>query len=145
MSSDNVRETIQPQSVRVLAAVIQRGNNYLVCQRPLHKRHGGFWEFPGGKLEAGEDIERAAIRELAEELGVRVTSVSDVVYRTSDPNSAFVIEFAFVECEGEPVALEHDALLWQRLELLPCVALAPSDRAFVEWFLREKRQADTRT
>lgn len=129
----------------MLAAVIHRADKYLVCQRPAHKRHGGLWEFPGGKLEAGEDIELAAIRELAEELGVRVTSVGDVVYRASDPDSPFVIEFAFVGCDGEPVALEHDALLWDRLELLPRLALAPSDRAFVDWLLLEKGQAETRT
>lgn len=137
MTSHNERHTREPQLVRVLAAVVQRGDKYLVCQRPAHKRHGGLWEFPGGKLEAGEDIERAAIRELAEELGVRVTSVSDVVYRASDPDSPFVIEFAFVDCAGEPVAIEHDALLWDSLESLRDLPLAPSDRAFVDWLLSQ--------
>ena len=39
--------------IRVLAAVIARGDRYLVCRRPVQKRHGGLWEFPGGKLELG--------------------------------------------------------------------------------------------
>jgi mutator protein MutT len=64
-------------SIRVIAAVLARGEKLLVCQRPPHKRHGGLWEFPGGKVEAGEDDETAARRELAEELGIEVESVGD--------------------------------------------------------------------
>ena len=60
--------------VRVVAAVIERasdeGARLLVCRRPAHKRHGGLWEFPGGKVEAGEDLLHAARRELAEELAL---------------------------------------------------------------------------
>ena len=61
--------------VRVIAAVVWRGDRLLVCQRPAHKRHGGLWEFPGGKVEAGESDAAAARRELREELGVEVTAV----------------------------------------------------------------------
>jgi 8-oxo-dGTP pyrophosphatase MutT (NUDIX family) len=50
---------------RVLAAVIQRDSRLLLAQRPSHKRHGGLWEFPGGKLAIGEDHLAAARRELA--------------------------------------------------------------------------------
>ena len=52
----------------VVAAVVRRGNKMLVCQRPLHKHHGGLWEFPGGKVEHQETLNAAAQRELAEEL-----------------------------------------------------------------------------
>jgi len=54
------------ESVRVAAAVIERGGRLLVCQRPLGKRHGGLWEFPGGKLHEGEDLLAATTRELSE-------------------------------------------------------------------------------
>ena len=50
-----------------MAAVIERDGKLLVCRRPGHKRHGGLWEFPGGKLEPGETIVDAARRELDEE------------------------------------------------------------------------------
>ena len=56
--------------MRVLATVIRRDGRLLVCQRPSHKRHGGLWEFPGGKVEPGESDLAASRRELAEELGV---------------------------------------------------------------------------
>jgi 8-oxo-dGTP pyrophosphatase MutT (NUDIX family) len=47
--------------ISVLAAVITHQSRYLVCQRPLSKRHGGLWEFPGGKIEPGESLLDAAI------------------------------------------------------------------------------------
>ena len=53
---------------RVVAAVIQREDKFFVCLRPKDKRHGGMWEFPGGKLANGESLAEAAERELKEEL-----------------------------------------------------------------------------
>jgi 8-oxo-dGTP diphosphatase len=119
----------------VLAAVVQRENRYLICQRPAHKRHGGLWEFPGGKLEPGETHEHAARRELPEELGVQVRTVGGMLFSIADPGSPFVIEFAPVTIDGEPKCLEHSALQWLTLDELPKLELAPSDRRFVE-FLR---------
>ncbi len=49
--------------IRVLASVIERDHRLLVCRRPLHKRHGGLWEFPGGKVREGESDLEAARRE----------------------------------------------------------------------------------
>jgi 8-oxo-dGTP diphosphatase len=108
---------------RVIAAVICREDKLLVCQRPAHKRHGGLWEFPGGKLEEGEDDERAARRELREELGVEVISVGATAFESRDPDSPFLIAFVPVEIVGEPQAHEHAALVWgtvDELQLLAC-------------------------
>jgi mutator protein MutT len=62
---------------RVVAAVIQRNDQYLLCQRPAHKRHGGLWEFPGGKVHDGETDFDAISRELTEELEVGVVRVGN--------------------------------------------------------------------
>ena len=117
----------------VLAAVIQRDGQYLICQRPAHKRHGGLWEFPGGKLESGETHQDAARRELAEELGVDVQTVGTPLFSVADPGSEFVIEFVPVTIEGEPRCIEHSAVQWLTIDELAKLALAPSDRLFVEF------------
>src|SRR5688572_7033833 len=78
--------------IRVLAAVVHRNGKYLICQRPLNKRHGGLWEFPGGKIESGETNLDAAQRELQEELSVSVTGVRAVLFSSQDPGSEFVID-----------------------------------------------------
>lgn len=119
----------------VLAAVIERDGNYLVCQRPPHKRHGSLWEFPGGKVEAGETHLDAARRELAEELDVQVLSVASAIFSVADPGSEFLIEFVPAAIHGNPKCLEHTDLRWMSLVDLPSLDLAPSDRKFVE-FLR---------
>jgi mutator protein MutT len=107
-----------------------------VCQRPRHKRHGGLWEFPGGKIESGESNESAARRELAEELGVEVQGVGEVEFAFADPGSSFLIEFAQVEITGEPTCHEHEALAWcTPQELEKTMNLAPSDRRYVEYLL----------
>lgn len=116
--------------IPVLAAVIRRGHRTLVARRPADKRHGGLWEFPGGKLEPGESWLDAARRELREELGVEVTAVGEPVFRRRDPASAFEIVFVEVEIEGEPEALEHEALRWMSVEHMMTLELAPADAAF---------------
>ncbi len=120
---------------RVLAAVISRGADYLICQRPAHKRHGGLWEFPGGKLEPGETDADAARREMQEELGVVVAAVGDELLVIHDEGSPFWIAFVPVEIDGEPACLEHSALAWETPTDLLAYALAPSDRRFVEWLV----------
>lgn len=119
--------------IRVLAAVVTRGDRYLVCRRPAHKRHGGLWEFPGGKLEAGESLLDAAVRELAEELGVRVVRIEAPVFEGGDPGSHYIIEFVATEIDGEPECLEHEAIAWATLDELADFELAPTDRRFVEF------------
>jgi voltage-gated potassium channel len=126
--------------VRVLAAVIRRDGRYLLCRRPRHKRHGGLWEFPGGKLEPGETLEHAAERELREELALELESAGDVAFSVHDPGSPFLIEFVPVGARGEPQALEHEALAWVTLAEAAALDLAPSDRRFVEWLRRAEEQ-----
>ena len=116
--------------IRVVAAVIQRDGRFLVCQRSHLKRHGGLWEFPGGKIELSETIEAAAERELKEELALEVTGIGRTLLIQMDPGSPFQIEFVEVFAEGDPRALEHEEVRWvlpSELELIP---LAPTDEVF---------------
>jgi mutator protein MutT len=120
----------EEEFTRVVAAVIEQEGRLLLCRRPTGKRHAGLWEFPGGKLLPGESIPDAVRRELAEELAVEVLAVGGLLFERQDPGSPFVVEFYPVEIAGEPIALEHEALIWVKPEDLAGMDLAPSDRAF---------------
>ncbi len=124
--------------MRVVAAVLRREQRYLLGLRPSEKRHGGLWEFPGGKLAPGESLVAAARRELAEELDLDVTAVGDVLRSVGDRGSPFVIEFVEAHVVGDPVALEHEAVGWFTLEEMDSMPLAPADAAFAGW-LKEAR------
>lgn len=124
--------------VRVLAAVIEEHGRYLVCRRPLHKRHGGLWEFPGGKLEVGETDFDAARRELREELAVEVIAVRNATFSMRDPGSPYLIAFVPTDVAGTPVCLEHIEHRWCTLSELTRLELAPSDKEFVNSALFQK-------
>jgi 8-oxo-dGTP pyrophosphatase MutT (NUDIX family) len=121
-----------PDEIRVVAAVIEREGRYLLGRRPDHKRHGGLWEFPGGKLDPGEDYAGAATRELAEELELEVTSVGGLLLSCRDDGSPFVIDFIEVEAVGTARALEHSEIGWFTPAELAALETAPADRRFVE-------------
>jgi mutator protein MutT len=141
MSPDPVA-SLTPARVRVIAAAIRRDDQLLVCQRPTHKRHGGLWEFPGGKVEPNESDESAARRELGEELGVHVDSVAEPDFSIADPDSPFLIVFVPTTITGEPTCHEHTALAWLTPTELIDLPLAPSDRRYVELLLaRENARA----
>jgi mutator protein MutT len=115
--------------IEVVAAVVRRADRYLVARRPAHKQHGGLWEFPGGKRDAGESADDALRRELAEELGVSDASVGRVLATLA--NDAIVLHFleATFDCEARPS--EHSELRWCTAEELRGMPLCPLDRRFV--------------
>ncbi len=126
----NGRSDAGRPSVDVLAAVVRSGDRILVCRRPRAKRHGGLWEFPGGKVKEGESWERAAARELREELGVELVRMGDPVFARQDPGSPFLVHFVDVAIVGEPEPREHEELRWAALSELAALPLAPADAAF---------------
>lgn len=120
-----------PAIVPVVAAVVEEEGRYLVGRRPQSKRHGGLWEFPGGKLEGGESWEAGAARELAEELGLTLRALGPVLFERHDSGSPYRIRFIAAEVVGRPQPLEHSAVAWHTLAQLEQMPLAPSDAAFV--------------
>ena len=104
--------------IEVAAAVIQRADGaFLLAQRPAGKVYAGWWEFPGGKVEAGEAAERALARELHEELGIDVRTAYPWITRTHAYQHATVLLrfFRVLDWTGDPHPREGQSFVWQRI------------------------------
>jgi mutator protein MutT len=121
--------------VEVVAAVIERDGRILIGQRKPGGRHALQWEFPGGKVEPGEDARAALARELREELGVEAVigaqiDAYDFLYQ---PGSITRLMFFHVtEFRGEVVNLDFHALAWEPRENLPAYDFLEGDVEFVK-------------
>lgn len=113
----------------VVAALIWRGDRFLACQRPAHKARGLLWEFVGGKVEPGESLQEALIRECQEELAVsvRVDSVFMEVTHQYPDITVHLTLFNAAIIEGEPQLLEHHAMAWITTEEIDDLAFCPAD------------------
>lgn len=107
---------IEAALTRVSAAVLlqEDGEVFLLAQRPPGKAYAGYWEFPGGKVEAGEGFAEALVRELQEELGITVTSMTPWLTRHFVyPHARVEIRFFRVTAwTGELQLHEHSAKAW---------------------------------
>jgi 8-oxo-dGTP diphosphatase len=101
--------------MRVVAAVIQIGDEFLACRRAPQKNQAGKWEFPGGKVEPGETDAQALIREIREELTVDV-HVGDLVAESrsiSGPQEIVMYTYFAQLISRKPTqSSDHDKLLW---------------------------------
>jgi 8-oxo-dGTP diphosphatase len=116
--------------VEVAAAVICRADGqFLLAQRPQGRPYPGYWEFPGGKIEAGETPARALVRELQEELGMQVRRASPWMTRIHRYSHATVRLhfFRVTEWAGEPLCLEQQSIAWQSIETLSVSPLLPAN------------------
>lgn len=116
--------------VDVAAAVIERPDgSFLLAQRPAGKVYAGWWEFPGGKVEAGEPPERALARELHEELGIEVRTAYPWITRmhTYEHATVRLHFFRVVAWRGEPHGRERQAFLWQRPEAPMASPMLPAN------------------
>lgn len=129
----DIRPEAAPEDItRVVAAVVRKGDRWLVCRRGKGTRYEGLWEFPGGKAEAGEDDEATIRRELREELEVGVQLVGPPILAFTDPGSGILVVFREVHIEGVPLPREHEAICWGTLPEIRRLQLAPVDRLFVD-------------
>lgn len=139
-AGDRTEMTLMPV---VAVALTDRTGRILVAQRPAGKDHAGLWEFPGGKVEAGESPEAALVRELGEELGVTVDpSALEPLAFSSAPRATrhlLLLLYRCSEWQGEPRALDAAALRWVAPAALGDLAMPPADRPFVSILAAEHR------
>ena len=117
----------------VAGAIADAEGRVLIAQRPRGRHMAGRWEFPGGKLVAGEDPYIGLQRELAEELGVTVREAKPLIRLRHDyPDRRVLLDVWQVTAyDGEPQALDAQALTWARPDELPRHDLLEADRAIV--------------
>lgn len=128
------RPVTQPKreipSYVVTAAVIHNDEHVLIAQRPQGGLLGGLWEFPGGKLNSGEDLASCLKREIREELGVEI-SVGDALGVYRHAYTHFRVTLHAFQCallNGQPRPLEHHALEWASPRALSNFPMGKLDR-----------------
>ena len=114
----------------VVAALIWEHSRFLICQRPAHKARGLLWEFVGGKVEQGETMADALIRECREELDVTVR-VDDVFTQVVHQYPDILIRLTLFNCriaEGTPKLLEHHDMRLIHPHEIPDLDFCPADK-----------------
>ncbi|MBX9859431.1 MAG: (deoxy)nucleoside triphosphate pyrophosphohydrolase [Sphingomonas sp.] len=119
----------------VAAALVDRDGRVLLAQRPAGKQHAGLWEFPGGKIDAGERPEAALIRELAEELAINVTAAclapATFASVSHDDRQLLLLLYVCRKWSGVPRAVEASALRWVRPVEMHALPMPPADRSLI--------------
>lgn len=119
----------------VVAAIIESDGKLLVCQRRRGSNFELFWEFPGGKVKAGEGLEAALVRELEEELGISAT-IGPELYRTQHRYSGMTtsLEIIFFVARANPAEMVNrvfERIAWRTPESLPELNFLPADRELI--------------
>ena len=130
-------ETTLRTLIVAACALVDVDGRVLIGKRPAGKTLAGLWEFPGGKVEPDETPEQCLIRELREELGIKITEacLAPFVF-ASHAYDTFHLLMPLYLCrrwEGFVTAHEHAALAWVRPERLEDYPMPPADKPLVAW------------
>ncbi|MEC0299346.1 (deoxy)nucleoside triphosphate pyrophosphohydrolase [Peribacillus frigoritolerans] len=130
------------KQVKVVAAIIENEKNEILCAlRSPEMSIPNMWEFPGGKVEKGEDLFTALKREIDEELQCKVDTETSIFNDNTHEYETFIINLLSIKCriiEGTPTANEHSKLIWLKRENLSSLKWAPADIPAVEQLINEK-------
>lgn len=113
----------------VAAVILKPDGQFLLAERPLGKVYAGYWEFPGGKVEAGETSHAALVRELHEELGIEVVQATPWLTRIyTYPHATVRLSFFRVtRWQGEAHGKENQRLAWQSPDAVTVAPLLPAN------------------
>ena len=123
----------------IIERVVNGEYQVLFAQRPTGKAYAGYWEFPGGKLEAGETVEQALRRELHEEIGITIGATHPWKVELMDyPHARVRLHFCKVyEWQGAFEMREQQAMAWQTLPV-EVVPVLPGTIPVLRWFAQER-------
>tara|TARA_R110002073_G_scaffold275705_2_gene439487 strand:- start:87 stop:473 length:387 start_codon:yes stop_codon:yes gene_type:complete len=125
--------------IEVTAAVMRRGDEIFIARRAAGRHLEHLWEFPGGKLEHGEDPRTGLQREMREEFGIEV-AVGEFFCESIFDYGEKVVRLLAYEVEhmsGEIAPTDHDCVLWVTVVQLSNFDWAPADLPFVEQLKNE--------
>ena len=142
MRGDTTVSEVTSQRTPVDVAVgvlIDSQGRFLLTSRPDDKVYAGYWEFPGGKLEAGETVEQALRRELHEEIGITIGAAQPWKVELMDyPHARVRLHFCKVhDWTGEFEMRERQAMAWQDLPVQVAPVL-PGTIPVLHWFAQER-------
>lgn len=119
-----------PTVIPVVAlALIDQIGRVLMQRRRLQADHGGLWEFPGGKVEAGETLVSALCREIAEELGLTIEpqALEPLSFAASPDQPHVILLYTCRTWHGDPVCLDGEEIGWFAAGSLAELAMPPLD------------------
>lgn len=129
----------RPVTAVAVGVLLQADGSFLLTSRPPGKVYAGYWEFPGGKLEAGETVAQALRRELEEELGIMIGAAQPWKVELVDyPHALVQLHFCKVWAwQGELQMREGQAFAWQQLPVQVTPVL-PGTVPVLQWLAEER-------
>ncbi len=130
----------RPMVEVAVGVLMQADGSFLLTSRPVGKPYAGYWEFPGGKLEAGESIEEALSRELNEELGLTIGEAKAWKVEVVDyPHALVRLHFFKVtQWSGELQMKEQQSYAWSVLPV-GVSPILPGALPVLEWLEQERK------
>lgn len=125
--------------LEVTAAILEYENKILLARRKAGKHLAGYWEFPGGKIEANENAEQCLLRELKEEFSIEVRLdmyIGESIFRYPEKKIK-LIAFTGRIIDGELRLNDHDKVVWVDLHELPLYKMAPADIPLIDLYRKK--------
>lgn len=147
VDADQLRSANRSLVQVAVGVLVLDDGSFLLTSRPTGKAYAGYWEFPGGKLEADETVEEALRRELQEEIGITIHDCTLwKIERIDYPHALVQLNFCKVtEWTGELQMLESQSFVWQQLPVTVQPVL-PGTVPVLQWFAKERGfEGDTHT
>ena len=125
--------------IHVAVGLVLDSDRVFVAQRDQNAHQGGLWEFPGGKVDAGETVEAALSRELNEELGIFVDYAEPVMQIKHDYTDKIVLlnVWQIARYRGEPSGCEGQPVKWLAINELLAEQFPAANQAIVDWLVRQ--------